>query len=218
MGLGLRLLAILILAACSSKAPPRGEAPLRPLETASQPAAPTAPTGPAVAPPDPREAQLAAVTRELLEEGHLLRRPFDDALSQRAFTLYLERLDPGKMFLLRADADRLARHATSIDDQLRSGRLDLAHEGAAIFAARLAELDTFVQATLAAPLDHTDEEWLELDSEKLELAADLTELRDRWRRRLELEVLERVLSMEVRAAGKTPGAAEPAPTPPPTEP
>ncbi len=215
MAFGLRLLALLALAACSAKSPPRGEAPPpRPPETPAQAGA----VEPALPPPDPREVKLAAVTRELLEEGHLLRRPMDDALSQRAFALYLERLDPGKMFLLREDADRLARHATSIDDQVRSGRLELAHEGAATFAARLAELDTFVQATLAAPLDHTDEEWLELDADELALAADLDELHDRWRRRLELEVLERVFSMEVRAAGKTPGAAEPTPAPPPKDP
>ena len=102
------------------------------------------------------------------------------------------------MFLLRADRDALAPYADKIDDQLRSGSLDLAHEGAKIFAARVATVDGFVSALLAAPLDHTDEEWLEIDPKKVEPPATEAELRERWRRRLELEVLERVGQMEAR--------------------
>src|SRR5690606_34940642 len=92
----------------------------------------------AVPPPDPREAALANTIVQLLEREHLLRKPVNDDISRIAFATYLERLDGSKMFLRSSDADALGIHIDKIDDQLRSGSLDLAHDGAKLFAARVA--------------------------------------------------------------------------------
>jgi len=224
----------LALIACSSKtqvskesprtgdvAPPTAQAP------ADEPAAGGAQI--AVPPPDPREAALSMAVLRLLEHGHLLRKTIDDEISRLAFDNYLDRLDGGKMFLLRADREALASHTDKIDDELRAGSLDLAHEGAKIFAARVVLVDGFVSALLAAPLDHNNEEWIELDPKKNEPAASEQELRERWRRRLELEVLERVAQMEARldppkpakaelkTEPKKPGAMPPKPAAPPPD-
>jgi carboxyl-terminal processing protease len=153
-----------------------------------------------VPPPDPREAVLSAAIVQLLEKEHLLRKPIDDDLSRTAFATYLDRLDSSKMFLLRKDRDALARFSDKIDDELRSGSLELAHEGTRIFVARVEFVEKLVAELLAAPFDHSDEEWIELDPKKVEVAATEDELRGRWRRRLELEVLQRVAQMEARLA------------------
>ncbi len=212
----------LALIACSSKTQVSKEAP-RTGDVAAQTAAgsPGAPAGGAqvaVPPPDPREAALSAAVLRLLEHGHLLRKTIDDEISRLAFDNYLDRLDGGKMFLLRADREALAPHIDKIDDQLRAGSLDLAHEGAKLFAARVVLVDGFISSLLAAPLDHADEEWIELDPKKIEPAATEQELRERWRRRLELEVLERVAQMEARLEPPKPDPKKPgaAPPPPPT--
>jgi carboxyl-terminal processing protease len=191
----LALLLVPALVACSARSSSPGEPPRRD-STPSPPAVVEVP------PPDPREVKLAEAIVALLENEHLRRRPLDDELSRAAFKTYLERLDASKMFLLRSHATELGRFADAIDDQLRSGRLELAHAGARVFAGRVAVVDQLVTDLLAAPLDHTDEEWLELDPKKVELAETEEELRDRWRRRLELEILERVAGMETRLAGK----------------
>jgi len=147
---------------------------------------------------DPREATLAAATTLLLQHEHLLRKPIDDELSRTSFDTYLDRLDSSKMFLLRKDRDALAKYGDKIDDELRSGNLELAHEGQRIFVSRVEVVERLVAELLAAPLNHDDEEWIELDPKKVEVATTEQELRDRWRRRLELEVLERVTQMEAR--------------------
>ncbi len=154
----------------------------------------------AVSPPDPREATLAATVLGLLEHQHLRHRTIDDAVSRDGFATYVERLDPGKMFLLREDVTALGGHLDTIDDELRAGTLGLAHDGAALFAARLAVVDKTVAELLAAPFDLTNPESVELDPEKLERAPSAAALRERWRQRLELEVLERVAAMEARLA------------------
>lgn len=200
----LSTLVLILAVGCSSKAPPStSEAALR-----TSPSTMTASTSPLVSPPgatatatrspDPREAALAEAIVHLLEREHLLRKKLTDDVSREAFENFLTRLDASKMFLLKADRDALARHADQIDDELHDGSLELAHEGARRYAARIPVVEQMVAGLLAAPFDHTDEEWIEVDPEKFSFAATEDELRDRWRRRLELEVLDRVASMEAR--------------------
>ena len=141
---------------------------------------------------------LSGVVLALLEREHLLRKEIDDEVSKAAFTTFLNLLDGGKMFLLKADGDALAKHADKMDDELRSGSFDLAHEGAQRMAARLPVVEKLVAALLEKPLDLTNEEWVELDPKKRQLAATEQELAERWRQRLELDVLERVAQMEAR--------------------
>ena len=142
----------------------------------------------------------------LLEHQHLLGHPLDGTISREAFAEYLDRLDGAKLFLLQSDRDALARYADKIGDELHTGRLDLAHEGQKIWLARIAEVDKFVSDLLAAPMNHDDEEYVELDPKKVEAAATDDELKDRWRKRLELEVMEHVASMELRLAHAGSGA------------
>jgi carboxyl-terminal processing protease len=189
-----------LIAACTAKAPPPEIEPPRITQQDPPQVAPDRVGTPA---PDPREAALSATIVQLLESEHLLRKKIDDVVSRQAFDTYMDRLDPTKLFLLRADRDSLSRHADRIDDQLRSGQLDLAHDGAKLYAARVVVVDKLVQELLAKPFDHTDTEFVELDPKKIEPAANENELRERWRKRLELEVLERTAQMEARLAPKT---------------
>jgi carboxyl-terminal processing protease len=186
----------LVFAGCSAKAPASGESRPATPEVKAAPAASAEPA-PAL---DPRETTLSAAVVLLLEHEHLLRKPIDDELSRTAYDTYLDRLDVGKMFLLRKDRDSLARYIDKLDDELRSGSLDLAHDGERLFESRVAVVEKLVAELLAAPMNHEDEEWIELDPKKVEVATTEQELRDRWRRRLELEVMERVAQMEARLA------------------
>jgi carboxyl-terminal processing protease len=203
-----RILAGVVLAlaaaacsACSAKGPNPTDSRRANTELASAPkpvAPPSTPQGASVPAPDPREAALAEAVGRLLSSEHLLHKQIDDQVSRDAFTTYMKRIDPTKMFLLKADRDALAKHTDKIDDELRDGTFALAHEGAHAYVARVAVVEKFVNELLAAPLNHDDEESIELDPDKFELAANDQELRERWRRRLELEVMERVSGMEAR--------------------
>lgn len=147
-------------------------------------------------PADPRESDIAAVIANLLENEHLRRQKIDDAVSRKAYDRYLELLDPGKMFLLSSDVALLSKHADTMDDQLHEGRLILAGEGAAIYQRRLAVVQALVVDLLAKPLDFSDAETIETDPKKQSFAATEAELRERWRKQLEFEVLSRVVRME----------------------
>jgi carboxyl-terminal processing protease len=212
------LLLVLATAACSAKAPsgaPPAEAPRTPA-AANDPATPVA--GPPAAPADPREAALSKTVARLLEEDHLLHKPIDAALSHSAFDAYLERLDGDKVFLLKSDRDQLARLAGKIGDEMRSGRLELAHEGERIFHERVDVVDKVVQDLLAKPMNHDDDEFIETDPKKVDFVATEDDLRDRWRKRLELQVLDRIGSMEDRLAKQAKVKTAPKPKHPTADP
>ncbi len=195
--------AFLVLAvACSARTvspPPPPTAPHQ-----EQPG--TAQVSPAVE-PDPRERALSREVVELLEHRHLLGRMLDDTISSDAFATYLDRLDAGKLFLLAADRATLAAYRDKIDDELHAGNLELAHVGQAIFLARIAVVEKLVASTLAAPMNHDDDEAIELDAKKLDPATTEAQLAERWRQRLELEVMQRVAAMEQQQRGL--GGAQP---------
>jgi len=195
-----RVFLVLAVAACSAKAPTTGESPRPVSEVAAGAAAPAAATTPVATlpPPDPREAMLSAAMVELLGHEHLLRKPIDDELSRTSFATYLDRLDGSKLYLLKRDRDALVKYTDKIDDELRTGSLELAHQGEKILVARIAVVEKLVAELLAQPFNFTDEEWYETDPKKVEVATTEQELRDRWRRRLEFQVLERVGQMEAR--------------------
>jgi carboxyl-terminal processing protease len=188
------------LIACSAKSTTSSPPPAPPSAIASSQGTPQPP------PPDPREVKLATAVVGLLEHQHLLGKPVDAALSRDAFTEYLDRLDSPKLFLLQSDRDELGHYADKIGDELHSGRLDLAHEGQRMFVERVAQVDKIVADVLAAPMNHDDEEYLELDPKKVQPPASDDELKDRWRKRLELEVMERVSQMEDRLAHQGSGS------------
>lgn len=186
--------ALALLPACSGKA---GKSDPLPSAGSSK----VAPTEDQV-----REATLAAAISRRFERDHLRGRRLDDAIAKDAFAAYLDRLDPAKLFLLAADRDALAAEAERIDDEFHAGDLTLAHEASARYAARVAVVDKMVAELLAAPFDHTDRETVELDGDKLAFATTDAELRERWRQRLELELLERTALPETPAKDAPPPA------------
>jgi carboxyl-terminal processing protease len=201
-----RVLVSLALAACSTKnttSGPKNDVASAQVTTPTGAVALAAPATPAAAASgdaDPREAILAKSILTMLQDDHLLGERIDDKVSRGAFKTYLDDLDSNKLFLLRADRDALTRYADQIDDEMRAGTLTLAHEGERVFKARVAVVAKMVAGILAAPMNHDDQEWVELDAKKLEPAATDKELQDRWRKRLELEVMQRVAQMEDRIA------------------
>ncbi|MEZ4403232.1 MAG: carboxy terminal-processing peptidase [Kofleriaceae bacterium] len=218
--------------ACSGKRP--ADPPATTVGGAVAPASPAAATPSApMSADDARDAALAHAVVKRLEHDHLLQRALDDQLGAAAFDQYLDRLDPDKMFLLAADREALRPHRDRLDDELRAGSLALAREGSARFAARVAVIEPMVAELLAAPMNHDDAETVELDDAKLAPATTDAELRERWRQRLELEVLERTAAPAKASSTVTPpkGAKPPpgakprkgakpakAPAPPPTAP
>jgi len=156
-----------------------------------------------------RNRLIAYMLSHQLPAQHYSHVPFDDALSKKAFTLYLRQLDPRKRFLLRSDVDELGAFSEHIDDELRRGRMVLPDAGMQILGERIKQVRAMLGPIMKRGFDPERKEYLESDPKKISWAADKKELRDRWRRVLKRQVLDEYLNIlknkkekKEQAAGK----------------
>src|ERR1700741_2688612 len=59
-----------------------------------------------------------------LNQAHYTPLKVNDEFSEKAFNLYLKRLDYSKKFLMQSDVDALSKYRRSIDDEVNSGTFD----------------------------------------------------------------------------------------------
>jgi len=61
---------------------------------------------------------------EMLEDGHYSKAPLDDEMSERWFNLYIDWLDPAKMFFTDSDITEFSIYKTKLDDLAHEPELD----------------------------------------------------------------------------------------------
>src|SRR5690606_6821282 len=76
--------------------------------------------------PTPDQSTTARMVHGLLSDSRYAYRPraLDDALSREILTEYLKTLDPGKVFMTAQDVAGFERYAISLDDAIKSGKVD----------------------------------------------------------------------------------------------
>ncbi len=148
-----------------------------------------------------RARLLGHMLQQQLSGKHYSQKPTDDALSEAAFDLYLKQLDFQKRFLLKSDVAELMTYRDQIDDAIRRGRLALPLAGRKILNQRVAQVQTMVEALLKEKIDPTVDESVETDPDKIDYAANLDELRERWRKTLKGQILSRYISLREDEVG-----------------
>jgi carboxyl-terminal processing protease len=148
-----------------------------------------------------RARLLSYIIRNNLEANHFTHKKIDDNLSEAAFGLYLKQLDYQKRILLMEDVDNLRKYSRLIDDEIKSGNLELPIRGSATLSARAATVHEMVKEIISEDFDFSAKEFIETDVEKIEYCKDDLELRERWRKILKFEILHQYLGqIEEQAA------------------
>ncbi len=148
-----------------------------------------------------RARLLGHMIQQQLSRNHYSQKPTDDALSRAAFELYLKQLDFQKRFLLEEDVAQLRSYQDKIDDSIRRGRLDLSEVGRNLLNQRIGQVQKLVEELLKEQLDVKRDESIQTDPEKLAFAADLAELRERWRLILKYQILSRYINLREDEVG-----------------
>ena len=148
--------------------------------------------------PQPYYGEVAQEVVKRLEKRHVLRHPFDDEMSRRAWTNLVSNYDYGRMVFLKPDIDRFAAMETKIDDALKAGDVSFVYDMHRLFLERIADRVNFVTNLLeSAEFDFTVDEdymWRRKDAE---WPATREEQDDIWRRRIKNEMLSIVLNREL---------------------
>ncbi len=138
-----------------------------------------------------KELILGNILKGTLEGMHLSSKKINDDLSEKAFKLYIERVDFGKQFLTIEDVNELKKFQDEFDNELASGKLNVVETTERIFKERIKEVEKFTKEILKAGFDFSKKETLETDSEKRDYAKNKEELKALWAKILKYEALSR---------------------------
>jgi carboxyl-terminal processing protease len=152
-------------------------------------AAVAAATAPAAAKPGPNDRQITLAVRSYLEREHFTRRPIDDEIARRWFDIFLESLDPMKIYFLQSDIDGFLQRRDTLDDLVKRGDVSFAYEVYNRFLERVDARLPLIEKLLSAPQDFTKQESIIIDRDDTKWAASEAEAEDNWRKRIKYDLL-----------------------------
>jgi carboxyl-terminal processing protease len=139
--------------------------------------------------PGPNDRQITLAVRSYLEREHFLRRPIDDEIAHRWFDIFIESLDPMKVYFFQSDIDTFRQKRDLLDDMVKRGDVSFAYEVFDRFLKRVDSRLPLIDRLLKTPLDFTKPESIVTDREDTTWAANEAEAEDAWRKRIKYDLL-----------------------------
>ena len=149
--------------------------------------------------PRAQDRYIARTIAIRLPQGHLTKHPLDEEISRRAFKLFLKSLDPMKLYFYQSDVDRFAEKQDHWAALLKSGDISPAYEIFSVFLKRVDERVATALDILKQPLDFTKDEEIIRDPDLLTYPKTPEEARDRWEKRIKLDLL--ILKADKQTSG-----------------
>ncbi|MCD4698529.1 MAG: carboxy terminal-processing peptidase [Bacteroidales bacterium] len=142
-----------------------------------------------------RRDLLLKVVSFAVNTGHYNPADINDDFSEKAWGLYIDRIDYAKRFLLQEDVDKLAAYKLDLDDALEEVDFEFFDLSVEILDKRINDSENYFQDILKKPFDFEKKEFYEYDPEKREFATDKKELKERWRLSLKYETINRIYNL-----------------------
>jgi carboxyl-terminal processing protease len=139
--------------------------------------------------PGKHDRLVAQMVCGLLQNYHLRRPEINAEVSKRLFQRFVKELDPAKLYFLKSDVEEFKKQEPKLADMLLKGDLSFAYTVYQRFAQRLGERQKLVEELLKVKPDFTVKEYFETDGDKIDYASNEDELRERWRKRVKLDLL-----------------------------
>lgn len=142
-----------------------------------------------------KESLLVDVVLQSLQYNHYKPAKVDDALSEKAYDIYLKRVDNGKRFFLQEDIDKFKQHRTKLDDYAIKKDFTFFDDLHKIRDQRIEQAKKFYKEILSTPFDFSKKEMMETNDDKVGYAKTDKDLFNRWHQLLKHRVL---LDMQVK--------------------
>ena len=152
--------------------------------------------------PQAAEQVTVKLVAEMISRFHINQKPLDDRISAMILAKFIKDLDSQKLYYLKSDIDGFARYRDQLDDLLKVGNINFAHEAFKTYLQRLDERLAVAHMLIDAPHDFSIDESMIIDGDQLTWSVDTKELNERWRKRVKYELLslqlDKVASDEAR--------------------
>jgi len=159
--------------------------------------------------PQPHYGDVAQKVARVLPSAHLMQRPLNDEISQKAWTNLLNTFDFDHSYFLASDIAAFTNMEFQVDDAVKTGDVSFPYEVFRVFRERIEQRYAFVTNMLAAEPVFTEDEtyvWKRKDAPWPASQAEQDEL---WRKRIKNEYLVQLIGRELdqSAASNTVAAA-----------
>jgi len=141
-----------------------------------------------------KDKLLLEIIAYVIDKGHYNPKQMDDDFSKNVFDTYIEALDGQHRFFLKTDINNFNNFKTKIDDQLKSSNIDFFNLTFDQAEIRKEQVKDFYPSLLKEPFDFSIEESASLNFKETPYARNLSELKERWRKRFKLSTLDRFVT------------------------
>ena len=145
---------------------------------------------------DLRRDLLLKVISFAISNGHYNPGEINDNFSEKAFNLYIERMDFGKRFLLQEDIEKLSKYRKELDNAMNNVNFEFFDLSVSIMNKRTIESEAYCKEILSRPFDFSVNEKVEIDAEKLAFAKDENEMKVRWNKLLRYETMNSLYDID----------------------
>jgi len=145
---------------------------------------------------DLRRDLLLKVISFAISNGHYNPGEINDDFSEKAFALYIERMDFGKRFLLQEDIEKLSKYKKELDNAMNDVNFEFFDLSVSILDKRTIESEAYCKEILSRPFDFTANDKVEIDAKKLDFAKDNNELKGRWNKLLKYETMNSLYDLD----------------------
>jgi carboxyl-terminal processing protease len=132
-------------------------------------------------------ARLVAL---IVENSHIAKPKIDDEISKRWVRNYFKSLDPQKNYFLKSDIDTFLKQEVELDDKIKDGDIEFARLVFDRFQQRAEEAQPWIQEFIAQDMDFSVDESIPDSPDKIEYPTTEEERKDRWRKRIKLDLLQ----------------------------
>ena len=139
--------------------------------------------------PTALDRRVTQMVTTLMKGQHLSRHALNDEISRRGFKLFLEGLDPLKSYFYQSDIDEFKPYETQLDDMLQQNNTSFANLVFQRFLQRVDERMAQVDELLKQNFDFTRDEDMVTEPDLLHYPRDAADARERWRQRIEYDLL-----------------------------
>jgi carboxyl-terminal processing protease len=152
--------------------------------------------------PGPNDKVITGAVRRILEREHFLGQPINDDVAQRWFKLFLEALDPMKLFFTQSDVDGFAAKRDALDDLVKTGDISFAYEVLRRFIERVDARLPLIERLIDTAHDFTVPETMVSDRDDARWATSEAEAEDLWRKRIKYDLLVQKMEKTPEAEAK----------------
>ncbi len=133
---------------------------------------------------------------EAVQSDHLNIRPVDDQLSKDFFDSYLAQLDLRKEFFTQKDKTILQKWEHQLDEEMTLNKLDFFNQSLNLLQAGIDKSAKYSAQILEGEIDLSRKENLETNPKKITFASDDKALKERWRKKIKLQLLQELWQKE----------------------